>query len=428
MRVLLIADAGDGFLDVAMRAELAGHQVKTFIRRYDAVKRPIGKGLIDRVDDWRTWIRWCDLCLLEGNSVYMTELDRWRAEGVPIVGGGVESARWESDRAHGMQIFKRAGIPTLPYREFTDYDDAIRFVERRGVPFASKPSGQCDDKALSYVASSPEDLLYMLGRWKRAGKRTGLEFILQEKVKGVEFAVWGWFGPSGFAPGIEENFEHKKLMPGDLGPNTGELGTVMRLVKRSKLADKVLLPIEEQLERIGYVGNIDVNCIIDEEGNPWPLEFTTRLGWPAFNIETALHTDPIEYLACIAAGQSAAISSRAVNTIACGVVLAIPEFPYSHQTGKEVTGLPIQGADEGHFHPCECMRGTETDLATAGDYVGVMTGTGDTVREAAKAAYRRLQKIDIWASSPFYRIDIGKRCSRDLPKLQEHGFATGMVY
>jgi hypothetical protein len=99
MRVLLIADAGDGFLDVAMRAQKAGHQVKTFIRRYDAVKRPIGKGLIDRIDDWRAWIRWCDLCLLEGNSVYMTEIDRWRAEGVPIIGGGIESARWESDRA-----------------------------------------------------------------------------------------------------------------------------------------------------------------------------------------------------------------------------------------------------------------------------------------------------------------------------------------
>jgi phosphoribosylamine--glycine ligase len=267
----------------------------------------------------------------------------------------------------------------------------------------------------------------MLARWKKAGKRAGLEFILQEKAKGVEFAVGAWFGPAGFAPGIEENFEHKKLMPGDLGPNTGELGTVMRLVKRSRLADKVLLPLEDQLAAIGYVGNIDVNCIVDEEGNPWPLEFTTRFGWPAFNIETSLHSgDFIEFLSAVAAG--APVSSRAMNTVAAGVVLAIPEFPYSHQTGKEVTGLPIQGADEEHFHPCECMQGSETDLATAGDYVGVMTGTGETVREATKAAYRRLQKIDIWASSPFYRNDIGRRCARDLPRLQEHGFAAGMVY
>jgi phosphoribosylamine--glycine ligase len=267
----------------------------------------------------------------------------------------------------------------------------------------------------------------MLARWKRAGKRAGLEFILQEKVKGVEFAVGGWFGPAGFATGIEENFEHKKLMPGDLGPNTGELGTVMRLVRRSRLADRVLLPLEDQLSAIGYVGNIDVNCIIDEEGNPWPLEFTTRFGWPAFNIELALYQDDfIEFLTSVAAQSSS--SSRALNRIAVGVVLAIPEFPYSHQTGKEVSGLPIQGVDEEHFHPCECMQGTETDLATSGDYVGVMTGTGDTVREAAKAAYRRLGKMDIWASSPMWRNDIGKRCSRDLPRLQEHGFATGMEY
>src|SRR5215471_5985597 len=168
-----------------------------------------------------------------------------------VVGGGTESARWESDRAHGMKLFKRAGIPVPAYREFTDYDDAIAFVGRKQEPFASKPSGSCDDKSLSYVAKSAEDLIYMLKRWKRAGKRAGLEFILQEKVSGIEFAVGGWFGPAGFAPGWEENFEHKKLMPGDLGPNTGELGTVMRLVRRSKLADKVLNPLEDHLSAIG---------------------------------------------------------------------------------------------------------------------------------------------------------------------------------
>ena len=241
MKVLLIADAGDGFLDVALRAAQNGHTVKIFIRRYDKDKRPIGRGLVDRVDDWRLWIRWCDICLLEGNSVYMTETDRWRAEGVPIVGGGVESASWEIERSVGMQVFKRAGIPVPDYREFTDYESAIAFVKRRDEPLVSKPCGAVDDKSLSYVAKSPDDLLFMLGRWKRKhGGRPPCPFILQDKIKGIEFAVGGWYGPAGFAPGWEENFEHKKLMPGDLGPNTGELGTVMRLVRRSRLADKVL--------------------------------------------------------------------------------------------------------------------------------------------------------------------------------------------
>ena len=433
MRVLLIADAGDGFLDVALRAAQNGHNVKFFCRRYDREKRPIGRGLVDRVEDWREWIRWCDICLLEANSVYMAELERWRAEGVPIVGGGVESARWESDRAHGMQVFKRAGVPVPDYREFRDYDEAISFVKRRGTPFASKPSGACDDKSLSYVAKSADDLLYMLGRWKRAGKRAGLEFILQEKVKGIKFAVGGWFGPGGFAPGWEENFEHKKLMPGDLGPNTGELGTVMRLVRRSALAKRVLVPLEDLLASIGYVGNIDVNCIIDEDGQPWPLEFTTRFGWPAFNIELSLYqSDPIEFLASLASGEASSLSSaRSLGTVTVGACFVIPPFPNPITNYAEVIGLPIWGpTDDDGWHPCECMGNQdsgEAEQVSAGDYIGVATGTGGTVREAARRAYGLLSKLSMPAS-PFWRNDIGKRLSRDIPRLQEHGFAAGLVY
>ena len=92
-------------------------------------------------------------------------------------------------------------------------------------------------------------------------------------------------------------------------------------------------------------------------------------------------------------------------------------------------GLPLYGmTDEiaDHWHSCEMMAG-EGGMVSAGDYIGVATGTGDTVREASKAAYRVLGKLSM-PGSPFWRNDIGKRLSRDLPKLQEHGFATGMEY
>jgi hypothetical protein len=90
-------------------------------------------------------------------------------------------------------------------------------------------------------------------------------------------AVSGWFGPAGWTVGWEENWEFKKLlMNGDLGVTTGEQGTVLRFVKKSKLADEVLLPLTPQLKKMGYCGNVDVNCIIDDHGCPWSLEFTMR--------------------------------------------------------------------------------------------------------------------------------------------------------
>lgn len=440
MRVLCIDRAGDGLLDTAVRAIDAGHKIKYFLRDYDRDKRPVGKGLVELVPDWRPWIRWADLVLLSSNDLYMTEMDRWRNEGVPIIGGGVESAAWEHDRARGMAVFRRAGITVPAYREFTNYDDAGAYVRRRKQPFASKPSGNCDDKALSYVAKTPEELIFMLERWKRVGKRQGIEFILQEKVDGIEMAVGAWFGPGGFVTGWEENFEFKKLCAGDVGPNTGELGTVMRLVRRSRLANAVLVPLEQQLYDLNYVGNVDVNCIIDETGTPWPLEFTTRFGWPAWNIETALYLgDPIEFLAGVAAGETNLDRYRRFNEIAVGCYLRFLD-------GRGIIGAPVWGIAESSddrigsaYRAIELMLGeaphqnaagainTVGALCSAGDHPILAVGTGANVREAARKAYVAIKKISI-PGSPFYRNDIGKRLSKQLPKLQEHGFASSLEY
>ena len=428
MRVLLVEPHADGLLDIAIRAGNLGHEVLYHCRDYDQHKQPVGRGLIERAPDWRERMRWADLCILGAADYAMAEFDRWRAMGVPIIGGGVDSALWESDRAYGMGIFKKAGIPVLPFREFTDYDAAIRYVKQHDQPYASKPSGKCDDKALSYVAKEPRDLIYMLERWRRAGKRQGLEFILQEKVEGVEFAVGAWFGPGGFAPGWELNWEHKKLMAGNLGVNCGEMGSVLCYVARDKIADKVLKPLESQLERLGYTGNIDVNCIVDDDGTPWPLEFTMRCGWPAFNIETALFDcDFVEFLAGLAAGSPPRRPHR-LNEVAMGLVLAHGDFPHSHMTRREIVGVPIWDVspDDDDMHFAQAMMDGD-HLATAGDYVLIATGVGDNVREARERAYRAIDRPKL-PTEPFWRPDIGLRLRRDLDRLHANGYAKDVSY
>jgi phosphoribosylamine--glycine ligase len=356
---------------------------------------------------------------------------------VKIVGASVDTAQWEIDRVKGMAVFKKAGIAVPAYREFTDYDRAISYVKQQDTRFVSKPCGEVDDKALSYCAKSPEDMVYMLQRWKRLGKHKAA-FILQEFIAGTEMAVGGWFGPGGFSKGWCENFEFKKLMVGDMGPATGEQGTVLRYVRSSLLAKRVLAPLAAQLAAARYVGYIDVNCIIDDAGNPWPLEFTMRPGWPTFNIQQAVHDgDPAEWLLDLWNGKDAQIFKTGV--LAIGVVLSIPDYPYSHLTRKEVTGVPVYGiSDMTHIHPCEMMmgmapqkiNGTIVDtpmLVTAGDYVLVATATGADVRAAQAAVYRTLDGLSI-PNSPMYRTDIGKRLKRQLPKLRTMGYATGMEF
>ena len=437
---LLILDPPAHGLDIAIRAQAAGHQVKMAIKDSKDTAN-IGKGFVERVPDHRPWMRWADLVLCTDNALYMQDIDRYRAEGGLAIGPSVETAQWEFDREKGQKLLEKHGIEIAEAKTFNDYDQAIAFVKKQMRRYVCKPTGGVEaDKALSYCSSGPDDMVFMLERWKKLNKLKN-PFILQEFIPGIEMGIAGWFGPGGWNEGWEENWEFKKLMNDDMGCATGEQGTILRYVKTSKLARKMLEPLTETLEKHNYVGDIDVNCIIDEKGQAWPLEFTTRLGWPAFNLQTALiKGDPVEWLLELATGTDARPFS--LNEICAGVVLSIPDYPYSHLTKKEVTGIPIYGIDEKlweDLHPCEMMLGEKVPVeedgrvrympipVTAGDYVLVMTSLAWSVKEATSAAYRRLKKLTV-PNSPMYRTDIGKRLKKQLPILQSLGYATGMKY
>lgn len=420
-------DTSDGLLDLAVRAKSKNHQVRYHLRAFDPVKAPVGRGLVERVSDWRPHIRWADLVVVGGNGKWMQELDRWRQQGVPIIGGGMEAAKLELDRLAGMAAFKRAGIDIPPFRQCSTLREAIEYVAKRGEGCAVKPCGDVADKSTSVVGKTAKEVLWRLERWLKEGKSFPSGVIVQDRVEGVEFAVGGWIGPGGFAPGWEENAEEKRVYAGGLGPNCGEAGTVMRLVRQSKLAKAVLAPFEDYLVHTGYCGNIDVNTIISG-ADPYPLEWTSRLGWPAFNIELALHeADPVEFLAAVAMGHRPPM--RRMDEIAVGVVLALPPYPFGHEKPEEVVGVPIWGVTpqmEDKLHYANVMKSGD-QLATAGSYVLVGTGVADTVVKARNSAHRALDRLTI-PVSPYYRNDIGGRLRRQLDDLNAHGFATGMVY
>jgi phosphoribosylamine--glycine ligase len=393
--------------------------------------------LVERVPDWHSSVPWADLIIAGGNGKWLRELDIIRKQrGTLMIGGNYDASQWELDRMAGMAAFKKARIPTPPFRQCMNLDEAIACVADVNEGFACKPCGSVGDKSLSFVGKTPEETLWRLKRWKRSGKQFPGGLMVQKLVKGVEFAVGAWVNQNGFVDGIEENFETKRMFAGDVGPNTGEMGTVMRLVRQSKLFEKVLKPLEDRIVGMGYTGNIDVNCIIDEDGTPHPLEWTSRLGWPSTNIELALHkSDPIEFLACVASGDTP--PTRQLNTVAVGVVMAIPPYPMGHERTEEVVNVPIWGVTPGiedNLHFCDVMLGTapsgvtqEPHLATAGSYVLVSTGVGETVVKARNEAHRVLERIRIPAS-PFWRNDIGSRLRSEIPKLQEHGYARGLDY
>jgi len=440
MKILIIDQSGCGCgLSFALRSQHYGHEVKMFIRHNkDGSRSEAGDGgLVKRVSNWEEHMNWADLIFCTDNLYYIHALERYRDKGYPIFGPSIDTNRWEQERDHGEMILNKAGIKTIPSMTFENYDDAIAYVIENPRRFVSKPIGD-GDKTLSYVAKSAADMIYMLKRWKKKNSFKG-KFILQEFRPGIEFGVGGWFGSAGFSKHFCESWEHKKLMDGELGVTTGEQGTIVRYTQDSKLAKEMLLPLEEMLHGLGYTGYIDVNCIIDKAGQAWPLEFTMRPGWPLFNIQLSLHKgDPAQWMLDLIDGKD---TLKVSDKIAAGVVVTIPDYPFSHVTKKENSGYPIWGIDMDDavhdVHLCEVQWGKgpamvdgelkmeEPMFVTAGDYVCTVVGLGDTVESARKAVYSKIKKKIEIPNSIAYRTDIGEKVQKCLPDLHDAGYAIG---
>jgi phosphoribosylamine--glycine ligase len=165
-----------------------------------------------------------------------------------------------------------------------------------------------------------------------------------------------------------------------------------------------------------------------------------RPGWPTFNIQMAmLKGDPLEWLIDLAEGRDA--RPFTLDSVAVGVVMAMPDFPYSRQTRKDTMGIPIYGITpkiSSNIHPCELQHGEAPHnvngkvvnlpcLVTAGDYLLVASGRGPTVSSARRSAYRVMESLEV-PNSPFWRPDIGERLRKQLPTIQSLGYATGLTF
>jgi phosphoribosylamine--glycine ligase len=164
-----------------------------------------------------------------------------------------------------------------------------------------------------------------------------------------------------------------------------------------------------------------------------------RLGWPDFCIRQAvIKSDPVEWMLDLVEGRD---TVRMSDEVAVGVVIAHGDFPKVHDMIGTWEGYPIYGITQRnfkHLHLQMVMYGKTPKMVdgkvkevleylTAGNYVMVVTGTGETVSEAAGKAYKTAKEIAI-PSNLMYRDDIGEKLEEQLPLLQKHGYAVGMKY
>lgn len=439
MKLLIIDTDGVG-LSFAWRAAEAGHAVKWFIEPKPTNNQATGDGFkgVEKIDNWVAAVKWADLIISTSNDKYLDKLDFFRKQGRPVFGPTPASAKLEISRGDGMKLLEKAGIECAPYQVFKSMEQAKKHVEKTAERFVFKTLGDNEDKSLTYVSKNPADLIGWMERIISAGHQPKGDVMLQTFIKGIEFGVSRFMGSKGFVGQYNESFEHKKLMPGNYGPNTGEMGTIAYFTPESKIGTETLGKLESQLMDLGHTGDVALGFMVDDAGKPWPTEWTVRFGWPIANMMLgSIVGDPVEWMRDALDGKD---TTSFKEDIGCCVVLAHGDFPHGAMTKKEVSGVPIYGITKGnkrHIHPQSVKIDVLPDMDgdkvvrrpvwdTSGDYVAVVTGFGKDVRQAADRAYKTVGQLHI--SNMIVRDDIGEGMEQDLPALHKHGYATHCEY
>ena len=424
-----------------MRFVAAGHEVKLFRWSQKPTRYAEGFKGVTLVNDYKEHMVWAKdgLIFNTANNRYLWELDRYRTDfGYKIFSPTVASARLEIDRAAGMEAMAAIGIDVPPYQTFDSLEATEAFTRKSDRAWVFKPLGSETDKSLTYVSKDPADLVGWLQRQIGLGKKLKGKAMLQEKVERLaEIGVSGWMGPEGFLPErFQLCFEHKPLFPGDIGPATGEQGSVCAYTDKDKLASEMLLPLEPILRTLGHRGDFAVGAMVDTKGTAHFLEFTARCGYPAWWIQAASHRgDPAQWMKDLLDGRD---TLKVSNDVAIGVVMAQPCYPYDTASPEQVEGIPIRGVEDvlHDVHLVEAMMGKgpvmedgkvvdRPTYQTAGEYVLVATGLGKTVEKARKKVYSTVAAIHF--PDRMYRDDIGSKVIPVLPALHRFGYALDMA-
>ena len=409
--------------DIAWQIVKEGHNVKYYIKNPE--EKEVADGFVPKVDNWENEVDWADVIIFDDVLGQGTIAKKLRDQGKFVIGGTPYTDKLEDERAFGQEELKNFGVSIIPYKDFTSFDDAINFVRDNPGKYVIKPSGQAQNiKGLLFIGEEDDgkDLIQVLGDYKKAWSKKITSFQLQKRIIGVEIAVGAFFNGKNFIYPINVNFEHKKLFPGDLGPSTGEMGTSMFWSGPNKIFNHTLKNFENKLAEEGYVGYIDLNCIVNNYGI-YPLEWTARFGYPTISIQHEGMITPMgEFLYDLARGNTPKLRVRSGFQI--GVRVVVPPFPFTDKETFEVKSKdsivyfkkPTNGV---HIEDVKLVNGEWVVTGTAGVVV-IVCGIGQTMKLAQHQVYNRIKNITI--PHMYYRTDIGDRWYEDSDKLHSWGY------
>ena len=350
-------------------------------------------------------------------------VDMFRAAGLRIFGPTQAAAQLESSKAFSKAFMQRHGIPTAAFDTFTDAAAAHAYVEQLGAPIVIKADGLAAGKGV-VVATTLQEAHAAVADMLEANtfgvKHNGkARVVIEEFLQGEEASCMAVCNGQDVVA-LATSQDHKRLLTGDLGPNTGGMGAyspapVVTAEVHARAMREVILPTLKGMEKDGtpYTGFLYAGLMVDNQGQIKTLEFNCRMGDPETQpIMMRLKSDLFDLL-WAATDTPANPNAKLLQDIdlqwdrrvALGVVVAAHGYPANPRTGEPITELPANSEEVKVFHAgTKLLDGT---LQSSGGRVLCVTALAESAKQAQAQAYEAVNQVKLAGMQ--YRSDIGYR-------------------
>lgn len=323
----------------------------------------------------------------------------FRAAGLKIFGPTRAAAQLESSKEFAKKFMVRHNIPTASYQAFESVADACAYVEKNGAPVVIKADGLAAGKGVVVAMTVQEacDAIAMMLSNNKFGE-PGVRLIIEEFIVGKEASFIVMVDGDHALP-LATSQDHKRLLDGDCGPNTGGMGAyspapMVTPELHARVLREVIMPVIRGMKEEGnsYTGFLYAGLMIDSQSNYKVLEFNCRMGDPETQpIMLRLKSDLLMLLEHAVEGTLNKVEAEWDRRAALGVVLAAANYPSASRKDDVITGLPKTQEDAHVFHAG--TRLLDGRLVTSGGRVLCVTALGDSVVAAQRRAYQIAEEI-----------------------------------
>ncbi|MCX8072653.1 MAG: phosphoribosylamine--glycine ligase [Candidatus Binatia bacterium] len=340
--------------------------------------------------------------------------DEFAAAGLRVFGPTRDAARLESSKAFAKEFMRRWNVPTGYFSVFDSPDEAKRFVAEVGVPIVVKADGLAAGKGVIVCHTMKEaeqaiDEILVARLFGDAGSRV----VVEEYLEGEEVSFILLTDGVSVLP-FPSSQDHKRLLDGDQGPNTGGMGAysptpALTPEMQARVMADIVLPTIHGLRssKIEYCGVLYAGLMLTE-GGPKVLEFNARFGDPECQpLMMRLQSDLVDLLSACVEGRLHDVAPLWDERAAACVVLAAAGYPGAVEKGRVIYGLDEarELADVMVFHAGTARR--QDHYVTNGGRVLGVTALGRDVADAVDRAYAAVSRIHFDGMQ--FRRDIGRQ-------------------